>query len=280
MDLNVNQNMVATILGTITNPEHITYTMYSTWSNDFITNDQVLQYNWTQYDWNVYNPGKYIVNMSPAGAVSSDNCHTSCKHCYSNSSSDCYACNSGFVLIGKECKAVTGYYLKTPGTAANTNINLKVTDIAAGYDLSSNSATTITWWMKFFGIKLTTTFSIPVIVSLNPNAFYGLDLSTKQLKFINNSANVYLDSGFNTFKGRWIPMSISNYYSNTISSYFPPMFDVTVNKVELPMETTFSMPLLGIPITQFSIGYDCVALWAEMRFYNRYIHNPFGKLMR
>ena len=134
--------------------------------------------------------------------------------------------------------------------------------------------------MKFFGISLTSTFAIPIIISINPNAYFGFELSTGYLKFLFNGANVFIDQKFINYSGIWIPISISNFYSGTKSSYFPPMIDTTINKVTLTRDPAFQMPLLGIQITQFLIGYDCVALFAYIRFYKTYIHQPFGKLMR
>ena len=84
---------------------------------------------------------------------------------------------------------------------------------------------------------------------------------------------------FINYTGIWIPITLSNFYAGTRSAYFPAMLDTTVNRVQLVTQTTFIMPILGIQLTQFSIGYDTVALFAQIRFYNRYIHQPFGKLM-
>jgi len=170
--------------------------------------------------------------------------------------------------------------LRSPGTAASTNIALKITDLASGYDLSTNAGTTVTFWMKFFGIKLTSTFSVPVILSINPNVYYGYELSSGYLKLIYNSGPVFIDTLFKGYTGNWIPVSISNFYSGTKSSYFPPMLDSTINRVQMIKDSSFVMPLQGIQFTQLSIGYDCVALFAEFRFYNKYIHQPFGKLLR
>ena len=81
-------------------------------------------------------------------------CFSTCKRCYTASSSDCYECITGYVLIGRVCKPNTGYYLKTPPNSDITEIEI-LTDIdKPDFDISTQSPLTITIWVKYFGIQL------------------------------------------------------------------------------------------------------------------------------
>ena len=62
-------------------------------------------------------------------------------------------------------------------------MNIKITDITAGYDITKNESITITFWMKFIGVVLNSASVQPIIVSLNANTFFAYDISSNTLLF-------------------------------------------------------------------------------------------------
>lgn len=153
--------------------------------------------------------------------VSYGPCSSACERCYAaNTSTSCYQCKLNYIGIGQECINVTGYYFKTPVTTPNSPVSLKISSPPL-YDITTETAVTITFWMKFFGIDFNSVSSVPSILNLNSNTFFGFDTNTKFLVFNQNNNNVFTDKNFNKYIGIWIPITFSNYKSNTISSYYP-----------------------------------------------------------
>ena len=159
-------------------------------------------------------------------------------------------------------------------------MNIKITDITAGYDITKNESITITFWMKFIGVVLNSASVQPIIVSLNANTFFAYDISSNTLLFNQNNQNAFQDSSFTTSIGTWILVTFANYISGTKSAYFPNMVQISVNKRDIPMKAAYTIPSSGIIISQFQFGYECVALFSELRFYRKFIQGAFGWLLR
>ena len=172
----------------------------------------------------------------------------------------------------------TNYYLKTPSTSGAT-INIKITDAVAGYDITAEEAITITVWMKFFGVILSTAATQPSIISINSNSFFAYDIASKNLLFLQNNTPAFEDTVFANNIGKWTLLTLSNFKAGTISTYFPHMINISSGQRDLPKKSTYSIPAAGISITQFNFGNECVALFANLRFYKKYIQGAFGWVM-
>ena len=81
-------------------------------------------------------------------------CFSTCKRCYSASSSDCYECITGYVLVGRVCQPNTGYYLKTPPNSDEEEIKILTVIDKPAFDIEQQNPLTITIWFKYFGIIL------------------------------------------------------------------------------------------------------------------------------
>ena len=234
--------------------------------------------NWSKnFDWNIANPGKYITQINNK-IVTSGTCNVACTKCYSQASTACYECATGYVLRSQKCIPITNYYLKTPVTSGAT-VNIKITDAVAGYDVTAEEAVTITVWMKFFGVILLAAPTQPSIFSINSNSFFAYDISSKNLLFLQNNTPAFEDTVFSSNIGKWTLITLSNYKAGTISTYFPHMINISSGQRDLPMKSTYSIPAAGISITQLNFGNECVALFANLRFYNKYIQGAFGWIM-
>lgn len=260
--------------------DHMEYSsVYSVGPDIQYNPDQDALYNWsTNFDWGVYNLGKYITSMS-GSTISYGPCSSSCKRCYAASTpNSCYECELNFIGIGQKCINVTGYYFKTPVTTPNSPVSLKIADPPL-YDITQETAITMTFWMKFFGINYPSVSSVPPILNINSNTFFGYDLTTNYLVFNQNNKNVFTDKNFNNYIGIWIPMTFSNYKANTISHYYPNMVTISVNRLDIPMTTGYTIPTSGISITEVKLGYEAVALFAEFKFYSNFYQGGYGHIM-
>lgn len=85
------------------------------------------------------------------------NCDKTCKRCYSGKPNDCYECPIQQFLIGKKCYQYSNYYFKVPTNDNVTFYKLKNQPISDGTqiinDLTKANPYTITFFMKFLGIK-------------------------------------------------------------------------------------------------------------------------------
>ena len=243
------------------------------------TADKNMLFNFSsKFDWGADNPGKVLSSMTGVITTSID-AHINCKRAYSGASTDCYECNTGFVGRAKSCINITNYYLKTPPTVATTTpIPLKIIN-SPTFDILAEISVTICFWMRFFGINSAAISSQPIIFSINSNTFFGYDINTKELIFMQNSQKVFKDDKFVDQIGQWTLVTYANYKANTINSYYPNMMGASINKKDLPMEAAYSIPATGISINRAEIGYEVVGLFADFRFYNKYIQGAFGLIM-
>ncbi len=166
--------------------------------------------------------------------------------------------------------------MKTPSNSAAT-INIKLS--GTGFDVTTEEAVTITVWMKFFGVILTTAATQPSIMSINSNSFFAYDIASKKMIFFQNNNPAFEDTEFHNNIGKWALITLSNFKLATISNYFPHIINVSSGHRDLPMKSGYTIPGAGISITQFNFGNECVALFADLRFYNKYIQGSYGWVM-
>ena len=78
-------------------------------------NDYRINYSTDNFDYTFINSNHFITSLNANGTDYLINeCHSSCRRCYSADSNNCYECRDGFILSGKKCNRITGYYFKTP----------------------------------------------------------------------------------------------------------------------------------------------------------------------
>jgi hypothetical protein len=156
--------------------------------------------------------------------------------------------------------------LKTPSGTSGASIIFKTLN-KEGEDFLSLTSFTLVFWMKFYGIKYTTTTENNKILSIDANTYLAYSKSTNNLIMLENSQKMFEDKDFINYFGRWIPISIANYISNTNNDVYPNMFTLSVNKKDIPFYVNdqgdkYAIPDSGIKITEFSLGYDLIALFS------------------
>lgn len=199
--------------------------------------------------------------------------------CYSNSATACYQCNTGFAIKEQSCNPVTSYYFKIPVGQSNTPVSLKIIDSSQSINITLQTALTITFWIKFSGVLASSFTSQPYILSLSPNTFFCFDTTTKGLFFNQNNNTAFKDLNFMNNIGNWVLVTFSNYISGSISNYYPNIATMSSNGIDIKMQSTYVMPTNGITFTQAQLGFEVVALFAQMSFYSKFIQGAYGWVM-
>ena len=248
-------------------------------SKNFDSTDDYNFYNYeVNFDWGAKNENKYITSMINK-FISYANCHAYCKRCYSSVSTNCYECNTGYVLINQACVKLTKNYLKTP---AKVEIPLSVIykndEVTFDFNTITDGGWTLIIYMKFMGIDAQITKTEYVLFSLNDNNYLYYDSSTTYLYFKVGTVIAFIDTNFGNYFGEWIPISISNYISAN-NEIYPHMLTFSVNKIDIKMQSSFSIPSEGMKIQSVKIGTSVLALWSNLYLYNNFIQGIFGQNM-
>lgn len=133
--------------------------------------------------------------------------------------------------------------------------------------------------MKFYGVEASSTSSKPVILSFSSNTYLGYEISTRYLTFDQDNKVAFKDVNFESYIGKWIPISIANYISTSTSDIYPHMLTFSVNRIDIAFNSGYSIPSLGVPVTLLDFGYEVVALFADIRIYNKFIQGGYGTIM-
>jgi hypothetical protein len=275
-DLNLLKNSI------VANGEDIDYsTIYTT--GDLSNSDKCMLFNFSDnnFDWHLTNTSKSVTGVDTVtGAISSIGCSTNCKYCYSISPKDCHECKPNYVLYYSECKSANGNFLSVPvGSGKTVPLNL----VGNGFDVRKTNGVTLTFWFKYYGTVVTSTNACPTIVSFSKttDTFLCVDAITNELKFYYQTSNQVFESADLIVRlGQWTLVSLSNYYSSgTIYKYFPTMVNFWLQTEDQKKEVNFNMPGAGLNIDNIDIGNEIIALFADMRFYNNYIVQPYGLVM-
>ena len=142
---------------------------------NFDTTDNFLFYNYdTNFDWSASNEGYYISAIDEEKNLSYGICNEGCKRCFGNTITQCYECNSGFVLIGKECVPVSVVYARTPnGFTLRNDLTSLPLNLLTEY--------TISFWMKYLGVISTSNSVYPILFQLNSNTHIDFDTKNQNL---------------------------------------------------------------------------------------------------
>jgi len=172
-------------------------------------------------------------------------------------------------------KPKTNYYLKTPPvTKPSTEIGIKISTT-----IKTESAVSITFYMKFYGLNPNTTLACPKVFSLNVDTKFCYDFALKTFFFYYQGNIVYKEMSFYNYIGHWAFVSISNYNSDIkkVADFFPNMFNLFIESNDAPrFAGDYFVPSPGMAIDSFVIGSDIMALFADIRFYRNFIINGRG----
>ena len=277
----LDNNEMTNIMGNY--EEHITFTCQKSSDCTIYNKDNIIIYNYsTKFDWGILHKKKFVSKMDGLQIEpnSDDNkCNDHCTRCFAKDNiTECYECEEGYVLQYKECKdARKLYFLKAPSGTVGAAINF-VTINKDNKNYCDLTSFTLVFWMKFFGVKYPTITEYCKILSIDANTYLAFHRTTNNLILRENSKTVFTDHRFREYFGIWIPISIANYISNANNDVYPNMFTLSVNKIDIPFDADYKIPPSGIKATELSIGYEIIALFAELSIYSRFIQGGYGRI--
>jgi len=267
--------------------EHITFNCPNSKDCTLYNKDNIIIYNYSsKFDWGLLHKKQFVNSMNGLQIEPNDqnnNCNEHCIRCYKTDDiSKCYECETGYVLQYQECKdARKLYFLKTPSGTDGASIYFKTLN-KDNKDFCALTSFTLVFWMKFFGVKYPTLTEFCKILGIDANTYLAFHRTTNDLVVIENSKIAFRDKSFRKYFGVWIPISIANYISNSINDIYPNMFTLSVNRRDIPFSdetgTEYSIPPSGIKVTELSLGYEIISLFAELSIYSKFIQGGYGRV--
>ena len=251
-----------------------TLAAYNTGLSSLYTIDKSLLYNYsTKFDWGATHANKYITGNTD-GVITYNNCGTGCKRCYSSSTSDCYQCDTGYILKGKTCKTISKFFVKLP-IGSGGSLKLQSSD---NYNLENSKALTVTFFIKIFGVKSDYSQTKAPIFTIEDQTELYMNWVSSTLNMDNNMKAIFQDREATQYLGKWIPIAIASYVSDSPSVY-PHMFTLSIDKIDMPFDANFDIPFSGIPIKRLEFGKDIVGLIGSLRVYSKFIQGAYGRIM-
>ena len=176
------------------------------------------------------------------------------------------------VLVFSECKKITGKYLKVP-TNPPATVSFKINS------LDSLNSFTFCIYMKFIGVLSTGTSAQPIIFSFRDDTFLVYDIATSYVIFYigGYEKEAFRDTQFHDYIGIWIPICMANLISED-SYRHPNMFTLSINKIDIPFTSGFSLPKDGVKFARIAIGPEIIAYFSQFRVYPNFIQGNFGTL--
>ena len=267
--------------------EHITINCPKASECTIYNKDNIIIYNYSsKFDWGLLHKKQFVNSMDGLQIDPNDqknNCNEHCIRCYKTDDiSKCYECETGYVLQYQECKdARKLYFLKTPSGTAGASIYFRTLN-KENKDFCALTSFTLVIWMKFFGVKYPTLTEFCKILGIDANTYLAFHRTTNDLVVVENSKIAFRDKEFRNYFGVWIPISIANYISNSINDIYPNMFTLSVNKRDIPFSdetgTEYQIPASGIKVTELSLGYEIISLFAELSIYSKFIQGGYGRI--
>ena len=177
------------------------------------------------------------------------------------------------VLVKKECIKVTDYYLKVP---ANTPVSLNIEKI----NTLKPEAYTICIYMKFIGIVDSSISAQPVMFLFKDDTFIVYDIATSYLIFYIGGSEIeaFRDINFHAYIGKWIPICIANFRS-TEPYIHPHMITLSVNKIDIPFTSGYSIANNGIHLEKFTLGNEIIAYFSNFKVYTTFIQGNFANFI-
>ena len=243
----IDNNQFTNIMSNYEN-EHFTFICKINQCSAYNKDNLIIHNYSTKFDWGLLHSKQFVNEMFDKYQIDPNDANNKCnEHCIrclkTNDITECYECETGYVLQYKECKdARKLYFLKTPSGTPGASINF-VTKNKENKDFCVDLTNfTIVFWMKFFGIKYPTITEYVKIFSIDTNSFLSYHRPTTYLVFRENSKDAFIEKRFRTYFGVWIPIAIANYISNSINDIYPNMLTLNVNKIDIPFADGYSIP--------------------------------------
>ena len=251
--------------------------------------DNSQQINWvTGYD--ITFPNKYIYNLDLSPYTDKVNtpyfsridttldareCEGNCYQCFSGFDNDCISCKDPYLISGKKCTNVTGYYFKTP------TLDRTLSKIEFKTDLSSLKKLTITFFMKFFGSIDQRMGIVPILYFYEEKNYLGFDIEREAFVInLNESTssrnNIFSYNNSRLFIGKWSFFSISIFISN-YPSIFPNMMQFMIDdNIIQPEVDLISLSKMNIELGKISINNEINAIFYDLRIYNDFLVGSYG----
>ena len=243
--------------------------------------DEVILYNYsTMFDWGETKLGEYITLIDPdTKGVTSSACNVTCSRCTGSDGDKCYACKDKYVLYGTECHPISNYFLKLPLTSGN-QLDLVSKKEDGSFDLATQKALTLSFFIKFFGNVNGAVSRNPEIMSLSSTLKLLYNTTESNAPFLSLAAGqtcFFKDFEFKTYIGKWTPIIIVDYISGSNSNVYPNILTLSVNNKDLQLVE--EIPPDGLPITQLTFGSEIAALVGDLRVYSKAIQGAYGRIM-
>ena len=248
-------------------------------------NDMRINYSTDNFDKTYVFENNYITGITEDGTdYSISSCAQGCKRCYSSSSNDCYECDSGYTLYGKECKFSTGYFFKTPANNAEIkSIEITTKNANTHFDIINVNPITITLYIKYFGIDLDkfkkeNEYYILACFYIEDDickTYIGYKYYEKNIVFVVKGEEIYSSNAKN-YIGIWTFFGISIHRQTEESKYFPNMLNFMIDQQELIPISGFDPTKNPVYINTFTIYTESVCLYSSFRVYSTFYFGPYG----
>ena len=182
-------------------------------------------------------------------------------------------CGPEQVLVKEICKDVTGYYLKVPSPSLTTAVQFNIDNI------KSKNIFTFCIYMKFIGVLKEGTSAKPIIFSFKDDTYLVYDIATSYAIFYIGGADkeAFRDTKFHDYIGIWTPICMANLISKDPYVH-PNMFTLSINKIDIPFTSGFSLPKNGVIFERIAIGTEIIAYFSQFRIYTKFIQGNFGTI--
>lgn len=229
-------------------------------------------YAWNDWNFRLYNfaskfdyiatiGGRKYLNLSPTDIQV---CNKGCLRCWSTK--ECYFCDSGFFLLGTECRQIEYYYFKSPNDHQDQQI----------ITLPKSNECTITFWLKPIGFDAN-----PVaMISYGPNLVLQYE---KRIDSVDFGLSLYqltplvkLTSvrEFRTYFGNWVFISLA-YYNNINQAFFPSMMKFEIEKNSYAIDIA-NLKNINFSFDTLSISPDFFGLVYSLKVYKSFIVGAYG----
>ena len=213
-------------------------------------------------------------------------CSLECKRCYSSSNNDCYECRNGYSIYGKQCKARTGYFFKTPtenSSIRKIEIKTKQNDDDVNFNINEINPLTITIYIKFFGIDLSQVESsknyYPFFCLYNNEnnkcgTFIGYNYDDKTLVFYYKNKEIYSTKA-KPYIGMWTHFGISIHHKLN-NDHFPNMLNFMIDQQILSPKNSFNPTTEEVNINTFTIYTEPVCYYSSFKIFSSFFFGPYG----
>ena len=133
--------------------------------------------------------------------------------------------------------------------------------------------------MKFIGVLKEGTSAKPIIFSFKDDTYLVYDIATSYAIFYIGGADkeAFRDTKFHNYIGIWTPICMANLISKDPYVH-PNMFTLSINKIDIPFTSGFSLPKNGVIFERIAIGTEIIAYFSQFRIYTKFIQGNFGTI--